>query len=65
MTHRPSTRAWVEREPRRDRRSSLISPPEAGPVANARRATAARAGEEEAIEASVGGEGAGDAKSIR
>ena len=47
MTHRPSTRAWVEREPRRARRSSLISPPEAGPVANARRATAARAGDEE------------------
>ena len=47
MTHRPSTRAWVEREPRRDRRSSLIVPPDAGPVANDRRAAAA-AEEEEA-----------------
>lgn len=35
MTHRPSTRAWVERDPSLARSSSEISPPEAGPVAKA------------------------------
>ena len=33
MTHRPSTKAWVEREPSLARRSSEISPPLAGPWA--------------------------------
>lgn len=36
MTHRPSTRACVERDPSLERRSSEIVPPEAGPWANVR-----------------------------